>query len=343
MLLSGFAACFLLVVLMRPTSPSSQHRSCMKFQNTSVFQGPANLKAGPDYKITVINPNDIVYFRATELSWGSNNKRSRYNVESDFEPELLSSDNSAERSNSKEQTKWIEFSARTLHALDILKDKFKSLSLDTTVEEIWPEYDHYYADYYGSKEGSYIGGESDVVLKFQNGQNQDLEPFQPGDRIEANYKGQGEWYPAKFDGEHDTPGFYKVTYDDLPNREGRTKKEDVRHMAKHDYLVFGKYYNPLNKAPCQKCDGDGKVPGRMWGTNTCRACRGWREAKRYPGLVDAFIDFLEEKGIEFTKTQVCSYCAGTGNDKNDSTKPKPCTDKTKCKRCRGSGRRGDWV
>merc|ERR1711964_523296 len=164
MLLSGFAACFLLVVLMRPTSPSSQHRSCMKFQNTSVFQGPANLKAGPDYKITVINPNDIVYFRATELSWGSNNKRSRYNVESDFEPELLSSDNSAERSNSKEQTKWIEFSARTLHALDILKDKFKSLSLDTTVEEIWPEYDHYYADYYGSKEGSYIGGGSDVVL-----------------------------------------------------------------------------------------------------------------------------------------------------------------------------------
>jgi len=303
MLLSGFAACFLLVVLMRPTSPSSQHRSCMMFQNKE--------KTGPDYQTTVINENDIVYFHgATELSWGikdgDNGERSRYHVESKFKPELLNSDNPLD--NSAERS-----------TLDILKDKFNSLSLDTckltTVEEIWREYDHFggldfsTADH-TSKDNSkpYIGRKSDVVLKFQNGQNQDLEPFQPGDRIEANYKGQGEWYPAKFDGEHDTPGFYKVTYDDLPNREGRTKKEDVRHMAKHDYLVFGNYYNPLNLAPCKKCNESGKVAGRMWGKNKCPACKGrgetslrfktFENAKRKASKVDAFIEFLtKEKGI----------------------------------------------
>merc|ERR1711964_589206 len=40
------------------------------------------------------------------------------------------------------------------------------------------------------------------------------------------------------------------------------------------YFVFGKYYNPLNLAPCRKCNKSGKVPGRMWGKNKCPACNG---------------------------------------------------------------------
>merc|ERR1711964_634656 len=57
---------------------------------------------------------------------------------------------------------------------------------------------------------------------------QDLEPFQLGDLIEANYQGRGKWYPAKFTGESDKPGFYSVIYDDSPSEKIRTKKEHVR-------------------------------------------------------------------------------------------------------------------
>merc|ERR1711964_93645 len=162
MLLSGFAACFLLVVLMRPTSPSSQHRSCMTVQKK---------KNGPD--LVAISPNDIVYFHgATYLGWGVKDEDdgiSYYHVESEFKPELLSSDNSAESSDDR--------------ALDILKDKFNSLSLDTitTVEEIWRDYDKCELNFThmddSDKSEPYIGRESDIVLKFRSNKVRECHYF----------------------------------------------------------------------------------------------------------------------------------------------------------------------
>merc|ERR1711964_268630 len=68
--------------------------------------------------------------------------------------------------------------------------------------------------------------------------------LQPGDRVEANYKGRGKWLPAEFLRESRKPGFYTVVYDHgssnnnylrqkgwgSPTQAFVTKKEHVRRQ-----------------------------------------------------------------------------------------------------------------
>merc|ERR1711964_32597 len=68
--------------------------------------------------------------------------------------------------------------------------------------------------------------------------------LQPGDRVEANYKGRGKWLPAEFLRESRKPGFYTVVYDHgssnnnylrqrgwgSPKQAFATKKEHVRRQ-----------------------------------------------------------------------------------------------------------------
>jgi len=216
-----------------------------------------------------------------------------YNVESESEPKLLNSDNSAKAKKS---------------TLDILKAKFDSLSLDTTVEsveEIWREYSKCQSGIQDNAQGTYIGSQSDVVLKFRP---KDLEPFRPGDRIEVrgNLNGMGGWNPATLIKRERIPDPTSgtslcVTFDNHDaatwhgvKGTGWAKKEHVRRQVSEcHYFVFGKHHNPLDPTPCERCNGSGR--GRLFLTK-CSACKGIKSN------AEAFIEFLNEKGIRFSSS-----------------------------------------
>jgi len=93
--------------------------------------------------------------------------------------------------------------------------------------------------------------------------SQVVEQFKRGDRVEANYKGKGKWYPATFVRKSKSEGYYSITYDNAPfgkkraPKTHRTKEENVRP--------------PPYEVRCRKCAGKSSL--WRW-EHTCDHCRG---------------------------------------------------------------------